>query len=428
MADVFGTNNSETINASDGVTNGADRIFGAGGNDLIFGLDGNDEIKGGGGADTFSGGGGTDTVNYTDSSAGVFVDLLSGDGRKGTAEGDTFFSIENVIGSGHDDDLVGNDGVNALQGLDGADTLKGFGGNDTLRGDNGNDILNGGAGADTMMGNFGNDTYIVDDHDDVVSESAGQGIDTVLASVSYTLPAGADVETLATTNDNGTAPLDLVGNSSGNVIRGNNGDNYINGAGGNDQLIGLGGNDFYYVDSMSDIVVESAGQGFDAVVTSASYTLPAGADIESLVAGIQTSGPFELTGNASGNYIRGNSGNNVINGGDGNDELHGFGGQDSFLFNTPLNAALNMDTITDFGVDDTILLDDAIFSAFANGPLAAERFVIGAAAQDASDNIIYNDVTGALSYDSDGNGAGAAIQFAQLDAGLALTNLDFLVV
>jgi Ca2+-binding RTX toxin-like protein len=358
----------------------------------------------------------------------VFVDLLSGDGHKGTAEGDAFFSIENVIGSGHDDDLVGNDGVNALQGLDGADTLKGFGGNDTLRGDNGNDTLNGGAGADTMMGNFGNDTYFVDDLGDVVSESAGQGIDTVLISASYMLPAGADVETLATTNDNGTAPLDLIGNSSGNVIRGNNGDNYINGAGGNDHLIGLGANDFYYVDSMSDIVVESAGQGFDAVVTSVSYTLPPGADIESMVAGIQTSGPFELTGNASGNYIRGNSGNNVINGGDGNDELHGFGGHDSFLFNTPLNATLNMDTITDFGVDDTILLDDAIFSAFALGPLAAERFVIGAAAQDASDNVIYNDVTGALSYDADGNGAGAAIQFAQLDGGLALTHLDFLVV
>ena len=429
MADVFGTNNSETINASDGVTNGADRIFGAGGDDVIFGLDGNDEIKGGGGADTISGGSGTDTANYTDSSAGVFVNLLSGDGHNGTAEGDTLFSIENLIGSGHDDDLIGNDGVNAIQGLDGDDTLKGFGGNDTLRGDDGNDFISGGDGADIMMGNFGNDTYIVDDLGDVVSELAGQGIDTVLTSVNYyALPAGADVETLATTNDNGTAAMHMRGNAIANMIRGNNGDNVINGLGGNDQLIGLGGNDFYYVDSMGDIVVESAGQGFDAIVTSVSYTLPPGADIESLVAGITTSGQFELTGNASGNYIRGNSANNVINGGDGNDELHGFGGQDSFLFNTPLNAALNIDIVSDFGLDDTIVLENTIFGAFSAGGVAAERFVIGAAAQDASDSIIYNDVTGALFYDSDGNGAGAAIQFAQLDAGLALTNLDFLVV
>jgi len=69
-----------------------------------------------------------------------------------------------------------------------------------------------------------------------------------------------------------------------------------------------------------------------------------------------------------------------------------------------------------------------VFAVFATGGLAAERFVVGPAAQDASDNIIYNDVTGALSYDSDGNGAAAAIQFAQLSPGLALTNLDFLVV
>jgi serralysin len=65
---------------------------------------------------------------------------------------------------------------------------------------------------------------------------------------------------------------------------------------------------------------------------------------------------------------------------------------------------------------------------FANGGLAAERFVVGAAAQDASDNIIYNSATGAVLYDSDGNGAAAAIQFAEVDAGLALTHLDFLVV
>jgi Ca2+-binding RTX toxin-like protein len=136
---------------------------------------------------------------------------------------------------------------------------------------------------------------------------------------------------------------------------------------------------------------------------------------------------IDLAGNASGNVVRGNNGNNVLNGGDG--ELTGLGGADSFLFDTALSAATNVDVITDFSVaNDTILLDDAIFSVFANGGLAAERFVVGAAAQDASDNIIYNSATGAVLYDSDGNGAAAAIQFTELDAGLALAHLDFLVV
>jgi len=67
MATVYGTNNSETINASDGVTNGADTIFGYFGNDTTFGLGGNDEILGGVGADTINGGSGTDTANYSDS-------------------------------------------------------------------------------------------------------------------------------------------------------------------------------------------------------------------------------------------------------------------------------------------------------------------------------------------------------------------------
>lgn len=48
--------------------------------------------------------------------------------------------------------------------------------------------------------------------------------------------------------------------------------------------------------------------------------------------------------------------------------------------------------------------------------------------EDADDHIIYNDVTGALSFDVDGTGAAAAVQFATLSAGLALTNSDFLVV
>jgi Ca2+-binding RTX toxin-like protein len=129
--------------------------------------------------------------------------------------------------------------------------------------------------------------------------------------------------------------------------------------------------------------------------------------------------------------VRGNNGNNVINGGDGDDELTGLGGADSFLFNTPLSEAFNIDVITDFNVaDDTIVLDDDIFSSSLTpgSSVAGSQFVIGAAALDAGDRIIYNDATGAVYYDSDGVGGTAQIQFAQLSAGLALTNFDFLVV
>ena len=56
------------------------------------------------------------------------------------------------------------------------------------------------------------------------------------------------------------------------------------------------------------------------------------------------------------------------------------------------------------------------------------QFVIGAAAQDADDRIVYDDTTGALLFDSDGVGGAAAVQFAVVNTGLALTNLDFLVV
>jgi Ca2+-binding RTX toxin-like protein len=178
-------------------------------------------------------------------------------------------------------------------------------------------------------------------------------------------------------------------------------------------------------------VTEMGGEGNDEVRASESWTLTAGADVETLRttndAGTEAIG---LTGNSTGNAVIGNNGNNVINGGDGDDWLTGLAGQDSFLFDTALDAAVNLDVITDFNVaDDTIQLEQDIFSSnLGLGNIAAGEFVIGSAAQDANDRIIYDNATGALLYDSDGVGGATAIQFAELNPGLALTHNDFLVV
>ena len=442
---LLGSAYADTLVGDDGSNelfgySGNDILSAGGGDDALRGENGNDTLKGGGGADALWGDGGTDTVDYGLSPEAVLASLIINAAVGGDAEGDLFNSIENVSGSGYDDVLGGTDGANTLSGLNGNDALKGFGGNDNLLGgagddellgDDGNDSLNGGTGVDELEGGLGNDTYYVDDADDEVIEAGGEGIDTVLASADYALTEGADVETLATTNANGTADLILIGNSSGSEIIGNNGDNLLKGGGGTDQLTGRNGNDIYYVDSNDDLIVEAAGQGSDEVWASASYTLTAGADVEILRttsdAGMSA---LSLTGNESGNVVRGNNGNNVINGGDGNDELTGLGGADGFLFNTALNAATNIDVVTDFNVaSDTILLEDAIFnSSLGLGTIADGEFVTGTAALDANDRIIYDDDSGALYYDSDGNGGTAAILFAELSAGLALTNLDFFVV
>ena len=158
MATVYGTENSETLNWMDGVTNDADYIFALGGDNSIFAAAGADYIKGGGGADTINGGAGSDTASYIDSTTGVTVSLATGQGFGGTAEGDTLTSIENLTGSNHNDFLVGNDLNNVLNGPDGHDTLKGGGGADTLNGGLGDDTLKGGGGADILNGGSGVDT------------------------------------------------------------------------------------------------------------------------------------------------------------------------------------------------------------------------------------------------------------------------------
>jgi len=173
------------------------------------------------------------------------------------------------------------------------------------------------------------------------------------------------------------------------------------------------------------LVAQATGYGSDTLL-----------GIENLTSG---TGNDRLTGNASANSLSsgagndilvGNGGNDTLSGGAGNDRLFGGTGADAFIFNTTLGGG-NNDTIVDFSViDDTIQLENAIFTGLANGVLAAAAFVANATglAADASDRIIYNTVSGNLFFDADGIGAGARVQFASLTPGIALTNADFLVI
>ena len=100
-----------------------------------------------------------------------------------------------------------------------------------------------------------------------------------------------------------------------------------------------------------------------------------------------------------------------------------------FVFNTALNAVTNVDAITDFSAkDDTIAMENAVFRRLKAGVLDTAFFKLGKAAGDSNDFVIYDRSTGLLSYDADAKGNGAAVVFAKLKAGTALTHLDILVV
>ena len=108
-----------------------------------------------------------------------------------------------------------------------------------------------------------------------------------------------------------------------------------------------------------------------------------------------------------------------------------------FVFDTKLSATnaankrANLDTISDFVVaDDTIWLAKSVYKSLGkSGVLSKGAFYVGAAAHDRDDRIVYNKNSGALYYDSDGNGSHAAIQIASLSKMLkTISYKDFFVL
>ena len=135
----------DTVNAGigndtvDGGT-GNDSLAGGAGNDSLGGGSGNDLLIGGAGADLLIGGAGIDTVSYAASGVGVQIDLATGTGTGGDAEGDRITGVEVVIGSDFDDAIIGGSANETLIGGDGNDTLTG-GAGDVLSGGTGDDVF-----------------------------------------------------------------------------------------------------------------------------------------------------------------------------------------------------------------------------------------------------------------------------------------------
>jgi Ca2+-binding RTX toxin-like protein len=138
-----------------------DTLYGGTGDDILDGGHGNDMLFGGPGADRFIGGDGYDTVSYIDSQMSVVISMNTGSSAN-DATGDTFSSIEKVVGSNNLDLIAGDHLGNEIAGAGGDDWLMGYAGDDNLDGGQGMDNLFGGAGNDRLAGGTGDDVLTGD--------------------------------------------------------------------------------------------------------------------------------------------------------------------------------------------------------------------------------------------------------------------------
>jgi serralysin len=133
--------------------------------DVLTGNSGSNVLVGGRGADALDGRDGFDFARYDIGNVGnrgVVANLANSSGNTGTAAGDTYTSIEGLVGTRFADRLTGDDVANSLKGQAGSDRLNGGGGNDTISAGSGNDRLNGGYGNDRLNGESGRDIFIFD--------------------------------------------------------------------------------------------------------------------------------------------------------------------------------------------------------------------------------------------------------------------------
>ncbi|MBL9075801.1 MAG: hypothetical protein JNJ68_19105 [Tabrizicola sp.] len=229
-------------------------VFGSNQPDLLPGTGADEMFVLSAGADTILGGDGFDCIVLSGATAGVRVSLGSSNLGTNIASGQTYVSIEGIIGSDFSDHLIGNAGDNRIEGRDGNDRLIGGAGADSLFGGLGNDLLYGGAGADLLDGGLGRDRAIYRD--------AATGL---VADLELPVRNSGDAagDSYASIEDlEGTAFYDtLGGDAQANAIYGLDGNDRIEGRLGNDSLYGGEGDDTLSGGEGADRL--DGGNGFD---------------------------------------------------------------------------------------------------------------------------------------------------------------------
>jgi Ca2+-binding RTX toxin-like protein len=251
---------------------GDDTVNGGTGDDRLWGNAGNDTFVGGAGADIFAGGAGLDTADYRAAVDGVSIDLTLNTASGPDAAGDSFNSIENLIGTAFGDMLTGNLAGNVLTGGAGNDTLDGREQNDTLHGGGGNDMLLGGIGDDLLFGDAGNDKLWGNDGSDILyggagaddfaggagSDTAAYGDTSTDVSINLALHSSTGGDAAGDTFD---SIENLTGGLGHDMLTGDGGANRLHGGRyGQDTLDGGGGNDVLEGGDSSDFLIGGLGQ------------------------------------------------------------------------------------------------------------------------------------------------------------------------
>jgi Ca2+-binding RTX toxin-like protein len=300
---ITGTATNETLRG----LGGNDSLNGSGGDDVLDGGVGNDQLAGGSGNDTYRFASGNDRITETSGTDRIVLDagIAPADVQLyrhyGTAAGDLV-----LVRNGGPNQLrvVGHftsGNAQAIEQIVFADGTLWDAAQIAAR----TVTISGTQNAQT--GTTGNDVFQVDHAADTVTDSAGNGTDTIESSISYTLPT--NIENLTLT---GLINIDATGNSAANILRGNVNMNVFDGAGGADVMIGGAGDDTYFVNGDSstysdDTVQELANEGYDTVMVQ-SHSATLADNVERLVA-LAFSGPTYWS---SVRTFNGNALNNVI--------------------------------------------------------------------------------------------------------------------